>query len=519
METITEAQKQRIERILHKLDQVRQKGLTCFGAEAHKFRLNSPLDQHEVLRFEEEHQIRLPEDYRNFLVLAGNGGAGPYYGLYKLDQWKDFIEWVCDEVPADILSLPCPLRSDMVRDNDWESRLEGCVSPYQGLITLGTQGCTYEMGLIITGKCAGRVVYLDADGQPPYVVREPDFLGWYERWLDELLGGYEMSWFGIGLGGDESQLLGLLDNRTASETDRIEAVQAMSRLPHLSKRGRERVCNLIDDPVAGVRAAVCYAVKKFEIQEATSSFPGLLLDDSSEVRRAAIAASMSLKPDFYKQDVLQLLHSNEVEVAERAFFSLKEKGLLEHDEMMALVQSSPHGSLRYWSAHAINWEPTHEQLLIRLLRDEHPHVRFSAVLGLRQIRSTASLDAVIGLLDHETDGNMLDNILKMLGEVPGERNVDILLAWAAKGDDFQQLSAVESLCKLGDIRVLPVAGSMLAVSRSPVRRGDHGLNSMTHARTIRQLVTEHLRASPNPKLRHLAGENPVWLNWLTFWKR
>jgi len=71
-----------------------------------------------------------------------------------------------------------------------------------------------------------------------------------------------MSWFGIGLGGDESQLLGLLDNRTASETDRIEAVQAMSRLPKLSERGRGRICNLIDDPVAGVRAAVCYAVKR-----------------------------------------------------------------------------------------------------------------------------------------------------------------------------------------------------------------------------------------------------------------
>jgi hypothetical protein len=107
----------------------------------------------------------------------------------------------------------------------------------------------------------------------------------------------------------------------------------------------------------------------------------------------------------------------------------------------------------------------------------------------------------------------------MLGEVPGERNVDILLAWAEKGDDFQRLAAVESLCKLGEIRVKPVAVSMLGVSRSPVRRGENGLNMMTHAKTIRQLVAEHLRASPNLKLRHLAGEHPVWLDWLTFWKR
>jgi hypothetical protein len=129
------------------------------------------------------------------------------------------------------------------------------------------------------------------------------------------------------------------------------------------------------------------------------------------------------------------------------------------------------------------------------------------VLGLRQIRSTASLDAVIGLLDHETDGNMLDSLLRMFGEVPGERNVDILLAWAEKDDDFQRLAAVESLCKLGEIRVGPVAVSMLGVSRSPVRRDENGLTVMTHANTIRQLVTEHLRASPNPKLHHLTGEH------------
>jgi hypothetical protein len=42
--------------------------------------------------------------------------------------------------------------------------------------------------------------------------------------------------------------------------------------------------------------------------------------------------------------------------------------------------------------------------------------------------------------------------------------------------------------------------------RPPVRRGENGLNVMSHAKTIRHLLTEHLRASQNPKLRHLSAK-------------
>ena len=123
-------------------------------------------------------------DYRTFLKLAGNGGAGPYYGIYTINQWQDFSDWTEDDPQSVRLNEPCPLTPAMSREEDWKDQFSDFHSPYQGLIAIGTQGCTYMMGLIVTGECSGRVVYLDADGQAPYVVREPDFLSWYERWLD-----------------------------------------------------------------------------------------------------------------------------------------------------------------------------------------------------------------------------------------------------------------------------------------------------------------------------------------------
>lgn len=48
------------------------------------------------MRFESEHDITLPPDFQWFLKLAGNGGAGPYYGIFKLDQWSDFIDWTTE---------------------------------------------------------------------------------------------------------------------------------------------------------------------------------------------------------------------------------------------------------------------------------------------------------------------------------------------------------------------------------------------------------------------------------------
>src|SRR5437660_10695527 len=57
-----------------------------FGADGHHFKLNPPLSETEVIAIEHHHNVSLPVDYRNFITQIGNGGAGPYYGIFPLGQ-------------------------------------------------------------------------------------------------------------------------------------------------------------------------------------------------------------------------------------------------------------------------------------------------------------------------------------------------------------------------------------------------------------------------------------------------
>ena len=64
-----------------------------FGAKDHKYELAPPASLEEVEAFEQETGVWLPEGYRNFLLQAGNGGAGPFYGLFSLEQVKGWLDW------------------------------------------------------------------------------------------------------------------------------------------------------------------------------------------------------------------------------------------------------------------------------------------------------------------------------------------------------------------------------------------------------------------------------------------
>lgn len=50
--------------------------LKQFGAQNHKYQWNPPASLKEIEEFEQETGISLPDGYRNFLLQAGNGGAG-----------------------------------------------------------------------------------------------------------------------------------------------------------------------------------------------------------------------------------------------------------------------------------------------------------------------------------------------------------------------------------------------------------------------------------------------------------
>jgi hypothetical protein len=102
--------------VAHALRKLRSSGTKVFGADRHRFLVNEPLPESHVLTFETTHKIKLPVDYRSFLTTIGNGGAGPYYGIFPLgymDGVGSAIEpWSERNGFAGVLSEPFPLSAE-----------------------------------------------------------------------------------------------------------------------------------------------------------------------------------------------------------------------------------------------------------------------------------------------------------------------------------------------------------------------------------------------------------------------
>jgi hypothetical protein len=172
------------------------------AAQAHRYRLNPPLADDDIRRFEAEHQIVLPPDYREFLARLGNGGAGPGYGLEKLGQtyraaWSESPGMLgelarpfphSDAWNADPLDGTRPADEQYRRQDDyWSSR------HVNGALPICDHGCNLRELLVVTGPERGNMWFDDrADWKGLY----PDtkrgggrltFLDWYRIWLEERL--------------------------------------------------------------------------------------------------------------------------------------------------------------------------------------------------------------------------------------------------------------------------------------------------------------------------------------------
>ncbi len=246
-------------RILKLLEQARAKDpdFARFGVYSHKYKLSPPASEETIREFEQQQGIRLPEEYRDFLMLVGNGGAGPYYGLYGVETLKKEL---CDSRGSRLY----PVREEPViypkmSDEDWDraadpngmpgtGRRKGEERhPYVGVLPIGSQGCTLMTGIMLAGSYRGQVVYYDEDycGQP-FFVREKGFLKWYERWLREVIAGYsdEEMGFGLYLDGNPGQLMELYEQTEDPEekTEIIESCYKFVSLPGKQKTFFKKAC-------------------------------------------------------------------------------------------------------------------------------------------------------------------------------------------------------------------------------------------------------------------------------------
>ncbi len=207
--------------IIAKLSRLKQLDprFEVFGAAAHEYTLNPPLSEIEIASVESKYRCRLPEEYRAFLLNIGNGGAGPFYGLFPLGMQDDnfgLCSWEAGYLLGDLSApfrfnaawnaspeflgqQPQPDENTSEEDEnrmweEWDEKLEAeywAPEIMDGAIPICDEGCALRDWLVVTGPLAGTVwkdYRSDLRGVEPYIGSDGapmSFRNWYLQWLDD----------------------------------------------------------------------------------------------------------------------------------------------------------------------------------------------------------------------------------------------------------------------------------------------------------------------------------------------
>ncbi|MFF3621533.1 HEAT repeat domain-containing protein [Streptomyces sp. NPDC002467] len=269
-------------------------------------RLGPPLSEQRVAAFEAVHGARLPSAYRTFLREVGNGGIGPDYGLLPLTRWN------VRDIPDARQQLGQPFALDPTGGipQQW-SLCADQVDPYAGTHPVVHRGCLEMTLLVITGPARGRL--LDANlgdlATPPTFLPQPDFLSWYEHWLDGLPeDGLAPDLRGQHQGSYEE----LVDQLTGSDSacERGTAAYTLGgRLPLASGARDALLAALAGDPDRGVRMEAAKTLAELYSGSA-EALAQALSDPDHWVRRRALVYLLQVTHDepAYGSAARALLH-------------------------------------------------------------------------------------------------------------------------------------------------------------------------------------------------------------------
>ena len=217
--------------IQQKLAQLRRhdRSLVVFGADSHKYCLKPTASEQTVLAFEEHYGISLPPEYRRFIRTVGNGGAGPNYGIFSLDEAAVELEYESASSPW-VSHLAKPFSPPQTFE---EAEELDFLAP--GVLPVCHHGCGSMVVLVVSGSERGNIWYWSNTWIPcpqpgSYPSAAPnagsniesgkemtewqrwatkllakdntyriDFLDWYEEWLDEKLTAYREQTYPFGL--------------------------------------------------------------------------------------------------------------------------------------------------------------------------------------------------------------------------------------------------------------------------------------------------------------------------------
>ncbi|MFE9568708.1 hypothetical protein ACFYMW_09465 [Streptomyces sp. NPDC006692] len=157
----------------------------------------------------------LPAQYRNFLLCAGGGGTGPYYGLMTPTLSNSEWQWlgiglaypgqpttaefagrpfVAEALQSEIAALEAqePTPEAFASDDEfrqaytaWDARCEELNDAQEaGAVFLSEQGCGYSSLMVMTGPHRG-AIWEDLRPMDGGIVPTGyDFEHWYRSWLE-----------------------------------------------------------------------------------------------------------------------------------------------------------------------------------------------------------------------------------------------------------------------------------------------------------------------------------------------
>jgi len=197
-------------------------GLTNSDSEMKQYELNPPLPRAEISSFESKHNVTLPADYRFFITEIGNGGAGPYCGLFPFGKedgvygfcaWED--GWLVGDLskpfehteawnPIESLSEKMPDLGPNATEDEEDEEWSRILNEYywnpqimNGAIPICHEGCSLRQWLVINGPQKGfvwRDRRADDFGIAPLLGtqnQQVTFAAWYMDWLTNLVEHYQ----------------------------------------------------------------------------------------------------------------------------------------------------------------------------------------------------------------------------------------------------------------------------------------------------------------------------------------
>ena len=172
-----------------------------FGSFSHKYKINPKLSEEEILKFESENKITLPAEYREYLKTIGNGGAGPFYGLFPLGESdggevefsKEFV--YTRENSLNLYELLESDEFDVEDDEAYDAKWDEIYDKaFRGFLFIAHEGCGMYSILVVNGEEYGNMWYCDFAndaGLFPYTSPKTNgpmkFDEWLEIWLDKAI--------------------------------------------------------------------------------------------------------------------------------------------------------------------------------------------------------------------------------------------------------------------------------------------------------------------------------------------